>query len=91
MSITANGISNFYIDGQTNNLNVGFFAGDSRFEGKNLLAENVNITHKSSNDMLVNPQEKIEGNIYSLGDVRAFNQPTTIDVTEHYHGRLLFE
>ncbi|MDC9724009.1 MAG: DUF2807 domain-containing protein [Urechidicola sp.] len=91
LSITANGISNFYIDGQTNNLNVGFFAGDSRFEGKNLLAENVNITHKSSNDMLVNPQEKIEGNIYSLGDVRAFNQPTTIDVTEHYHGRLLFE
>ena len=91
LSITANGISNFYIDGQTDNLNVGFFAGDSRFEGKNLTATNVNVTHKSSNDMLVNPQEKIEGDIYSLGDIRAFNQPMIIDVTEHYRGRLIFE
>ena len=91
LSITANGISNFYIEGQTTDLNVGFFAGDSRFEGKDLLATNVNITHKSSNDMLVNPQEKIEGNIFSLGDVRAFNQPVIVDVIEHYHGRLIFE
>ena len=51
----------------------------------------MKVTHKSSNDMLVNPQEKIEGDIFSLGDVRAFNQPTTVEVTEHYHGRLIFE
>ncbi len=91
LSITANGISNFYIDGQTNNLNVGFFSGDSRFEGKNLIATNVNITHKSSNDILVNPQTKIEGDIFSYGDVRAFNQPAIIDVTEHFRGKLIFE
>ncbi len=91
LSVSANGISNFYINGQTTNLNVGFFAGDSRFEGKDLIATNVKVTHKSSNDMLVNPQVKIEGDIFSLGDVRAFNNPETIDVTEHYHGRLIFE
>lgn len=91
VSITSNGISNFYIDGQTTNLTIGFFAGDSRFEGKNLIADNVNIIHKSSNDILVNPQLKIEGAIFSLGDVRAFNQPAIVDVTEHYHGRLIFE
>ncbi len=91
LNITANGISNFYINGQTTNLNVGFFGGDSRFEGKNLIATNINITHKSTNDMLVNPQEKIEGDIFSLGDVRAFNQPAIVDVTEHYRGRLIFE
>lgn len=91
LSITSNGISNFYINGQTTNLTIRFFAGDSRFEGGNLIATNVNITHKSSNDMLVNPQDKIVGDIYSLGDVRAFNQPSTVDVTEHYHGRLIFE
>ena len=61
------------------------------FEGKNLIATNVEMTHRSTNDMLVNPQEKIEGAIFSLGDVRAFNQPTTVEVTEHYHGRLIFE
>ena len=90
LRVTSNGISNFYLDGQTTNLTVGFFAGDSRFEGENLIATNVIITHKSSNDMLVNPQVSISGNIYSLGDVIAFNNPATIDVTEHYQGRLLF-
>jgi len=91
LTIISNGISNFYIDGQTTNLNVGFFAADSRFEGRNLIADNVTVTNKSSNDMLVNPQLKIEGDIFSLGDVRAFNQPAIVDVTEHYHGRLIFE
>lgn len=90
LKITSNGISNFYIDGQTTDLTVGFYAGDSRFEGKDLIATNVNITHKSTNDMLVNPQAKIEGNIYSLGDVIAYNQPAIIDVTEHYQGKLIF-
>ncbi len=90
LDITSNGISNFYINGQTTNLTVGFYAGDSRFEGKDLIATNVNITHKSSNDMLVNPQDKIEGAIFSLGDVIAYNQPALVDVTAHYHGRLIF-
>jgi len=90
LKITSNGISNFYIDGQTTNLTVGFYAGDSRFEGKDLIATNVNITHKSTNDMLVNPQAKIEGDIFSLGDVIAYNQPTIVDVTEHYQGKLIF-
>lgn len=40
--------------------------------------------------MLVNPQVSISGNIYSLGDVISFNNPATIDVTEHYQGRLIF-
>lgn len=91
LEIISNGISNFYIDGTTTNFNVGFFAADSRLEAKNLLATNINITHKSSNDMLVNPQEKITGNIYSIGDVIAYNQPTIVAITEHYEGKLIFE
>lgn len=90
LNVISNGISNFYIKGQTENLNVGFFAGDSRFEGQNLMASNVTITHKSTNDMLVNPQLSIVGNIYSIGDVISYNQPTVVNVTEHYHGKLIF-
>lgn len=89
--VVSNGISNFHIKGQTVNLNVFFAAGDSRFEGKNLIATNVKITNKSTNDMLVNPQEKIEGDIYSLGDVIAYNQPAIVNVTEHYTGKLIFK
>jgi len=91
LGVTSNGISNFYIDGETTNLSVGFYAGDSRFEGKNLRADNIKIAHKASNDILVNPQVKLEGNIYSYGDVRAFNHPATVNITEHFKGKLIFE
>jgi hypothetical protein len=88
--IVSNGASIFNIDGNTNNLQIGFFAGSSRFNGASLIANNVQITHKSTNDMLVNPQIKIEGDIFSLGDVLSFNQPSIINVTEHYTGSLIF-
>ena len=89
--IVSNGISNFYIHGTTTNLNIFFAAGDSRFEGKTLIATNVQVTNKSSNDILVNPQNKIEGAIFSLGNVIAFNRPTIINVIEHYKGKLIFK
>lgn len=88
--IVSNGISNFYLNGTSNNLNVTFAAGDSRLEAQNLIANNVRLTNKSSNDMLVNPQDKLEGDIYSLGDIISFNEPPIVDVTEHYQGRLIF-
>ena len=90
ISITSNGISNFYITGNTTNLNAFFAAGDSRLEAQTLIATNVKFTNKSSNDMLVNPQDKIEGAIYSLGDVIAYNEPPIVDVVEHYKGKLIF-
>lgn len=89
--IVSNGISNFFIEGNTTNLNIVFASGDSRFEGENLIASNITISSKSTNDILVNPQNKIEGNIYSLGDVISFNEPAIINVTEHYKGKLIFK
>lgn len=90
LRIVANGSSVFKIKGTTNDLNVGFFAGSSRFEGQNLVADNVFITHKSTNDMLVNPQQKIEGTIYNLGNVISYNQPSIVDVEALYTGKLIF-
>ena len=90
LSIVANGSSIFKIKGESTNLSVGFYSGSSRFEGENLIAENVLIIQKSTNDMLVNPQQKIEGTIYNLGDVISYHQPEIIDVTQHYTGQLIF-
>jgi hypothetical protein len=86
-----NNISSCFISGQTNNLNVTFAAGTSRFEGRNLIAQNVTIWNRSSNDMIVNPQQSITGKISGTGDVIAVNQPPSVDVEEQYKGRLIFE
>lgn len=86
-----NNISNCIISGQTNNLSVTFAAGTSRFEGRDLVAQNVTIWNRSSNDMIVNPQQSISGKISGTGNVIAVNQPPIVEVEELYKGRLIFE
>ncbi len=90
LRVSANGNSVFKINGVTENLTIGFFAGSSRFEGQDLIANTVAVTQKSSNDMLVNPIQKIEGTIFSTGDVISFNQPDIINVEALYTGELIF-
>lgn len=89
--IVFNNISNCFISGKTNSLNITFAAGTSRFEGRNLIAQNINIWNRSSNDMIVNPQQSISGLISGPGDVISVNTPPIIEVEEVYKGRLIFE
>jgi hypothetical protein len=86
-----NNLSNCFVSGKTDNLNITFAAGTSRFEGRNLIAQKVKIRNRSSNDMIVNPQQEITGKISGTGDVIAVNKPLVIEVEEQYKGKLIFE
>lgn len=85
-----NNLSNAYISGKTNTLDITFAAGTSRFEGANLEAQHAIIWNRSSNDMILNPQLSITGKISGTGDVICVNKPPVIDVQEQYKGRLIF-
>jgi len=91
LGITTNNISSFYITGQTENLFVGFFAGSGRFEGENLIAQNVEVFHRGSNDMIVNPQQSLTGQLLSTGNLISKNEPPIVDVEVLYTGRLIFD
>ena len=86
-----NNLSNCFISGKTTNLNITFAAGTSRFEGRDLVAQNIYIWNRSSNDMIVNPQQSLTGKITGTGDVISVNTPPVITVEEIYTGRLIFE
>ena len=81
----------FRIKGVANSLSVSFYAGDSRFEGANLTAQDVSIFQRSSNDMILKPLNKIEGNIYSNGNVILLNHPPVVNVTQHYTGHIIYQ
>lgn len=85
-----NNLSNCYISGKTNNLNITFAAGTSRFEGANLVAQNVTLWNRSSNDMIVNPQQSLTGKISGTGNVISVTHPPIVEVQELYKGRLIF-
>ena len=91
LSFVFNNLSNAFISGVTNSLSITFASGTSRFEGRDLIAQNVRVSNRGSNDMIVNPQQSITGKISGPGDVISVNTPSTIDVEEIYTGRLIFE
>ncbi|WP_225036886.1 head GIN domain-containing protein [Winogradskyella sp. SM1960] len=91
LSISSNNLSFYYITGTVDNLFVGFYAGAGRFEGENLSAQNVRVYHRGSNDMVVNPQQTLTGQLYGTGDLISVNQPTTEDVERFYTGELRFQ
>ena len=90
LSITVNGIAYFNLRGNVENLNINIAAGDSRIEAKELVAQNLNVNHRGSNDLLINPQLKISGVLRGTGDVLSYNRPAEVDVEELYNGRLIF-
>lgn len=90
LNIVANGLSKFYLTGTANYANFGLYAGDSRIFAENLLVENLYIFHRSTGEMIVNPNLAIRGKIVGIGNVIAKNRPGIIEVEELYRGRLIF-
>lgn len=89
--ITVNGIAYFKLKGTTENFNVTVAAGDSRIEAEGLVAENVTINHRGSNDLIINPQQRLGGVIRGTGDVISINRPAEVNVEELFNGRLIFQ
>lgn len=88
--IESNNVSNFYISGQTTDFTANFYEGNGRIEAQNLLANNISIFQRGSNDMILKPLESIKGNIYSTGNVICKNHPPIVEVNVFYQGQLIF-
>ncbi|MEW7290888.1 head GIN domain-containing protein [Aquimarina sp. 2304DJ70-9] len=90
ITVVGNNIASFFIEGATGTLNVNFASGTGRFEGANLVADNVKIFHRGTNKIIVNPQQSITGEIRSTGDVISINRPAIIEVEQFFTGELIF-
>lgn len=91
LNVTANGISKFYLSGSATSASMGLYSGDCRIYSKELVVQDLNIYHRSTGPMEVNPQQSIRGTILSLGNVISINRPPIVAVEELYRGRLIFE
>jgi len=84
-----NNLSNCFIKGRSQSLDLQFQSGNGRFEGADLLVENANIFHRGTNDMIVQVSNRITGDIFGTGNIVLVNRPLEIEVIEHYRGRLI--
>ena len=91
LRITNNDLSNYYISGVVENLYVGFFAGDGRFEGEGLQASNAEVFHRGTNDMIISATGALTGRIISNGNViYTKTVPQVIDGNIEGRGELIF-
>ena len=81
----------FHISGITDNLNVSFAAGDGVFNGASLIANEVSVFHRGTNNIIVNPQNVLTGRLVSTGNLISGNQPPVVDVEVLYTGSLVFQ
>lgn len=91
LNIVFNNLSNLFISGSTNVFDINLPGGNSRVESENFLANTVSIFSRGSNDIIINPQLELSGDIYGTGDVIAVNRPALVTLTAHYTGSLLFQ
>jgi len=90
LAVEDNRATLYRISGKTTNLNIAFYSGEERFEGQNLMAQHVFVFQRSTNDIIVNPQQDIKGNIYSTGNVVLKNNPQLVDIAQHYTGHIVY-
>jgi hypothetical protein len=90
LNILFNNLSNLFISGSTAIFDINFPGGNSRVEAEGFLANTVSIFSRGSNDIIINPQLELSGDIFGTGDVIAVNRPPIIELTAHYTGQLIF-
>lgn len=84
-------VSSVYrIKGKTENLGVWFWGQNGRFEGEELKADEISVSHRSTNDMIVFPIYKITGSLRSTGNLVLKNVPPEIDVEQLLSGHVVY-
>ena len=90
LQIESNNVSRFYIAGSTQQANFFIWAGDTRIDANFLHADQIEVYHRGSNDMIVRPLNSIFGVINSTGNVILTQIPPSINVQQLYQGQLIF-
>ncbi len=88
--IESNNASNFYVSGKTKDFQANFYEGNGRIEAANLLADNINVFHRGSNDMILNPQIKMTGKMFSTGNIICKNPNVINEVVALFDGKVIY-
>ena len=91
LTVEDNGSSYFKISGRADNLTVHFYSGDARFDGSSLLTQDLQVFHRSSNDIIAAPSQTVSGTLYSTGNLVLKSHPASVQVQRLYHGDVIYE
>ncbi len=90
LHIVTNFLSNYYLSGQVDYLNIGVYSGDGRIEAADLIVQKAHIYHRGSNAVTLNPQQSITGKLVSTGDLILVNRPQNVEIERLYTGKVIY-
>jgi hypothetical protein len=90
LTIANNNVSRFFLSGQTLKADFNFYFGDGRIEAEDLIAKEIKVYHRGSNDMILFPVDKISGVLNSTGNIILKNIPLITEVEELYQGSIIY-
>ena len=91
LRVVTTGLSDFILSGTATTATFLMNNGDTSIDAGALFVENVILFQRSTDDLIVNPQQSIMGEIVNSGNVFSKHEPPIVNVTEVYTGRLIFE
>jgi len=86
--IVHDGGGDIILKGKTENLNV-FNNGYAKLDMLNLSAGYIFLANKSQNQTLINSKNRIDVEIYNVGDVYYAGNPTTVNLNSYSSGELI--
>ena len=90
LKINDNVSTAFRVSGKTEKLDIRFWSDAGRFEGENLIANEVAFYHRSSNDIIIYPITKVTGKLAGTGNLVLKNTPEILDVEQIYTGSVIY-
>ena len=91
LNVVGNGISDFNLRGKTNRLNFNTASGSGTVLARGLEAKTITFFHRSFRDAVVNPSQRLEGELRSSGNLISIKKPPQVEVEKFYTGQLIFE
>lgn len=90
LGIGNNNVANYFITGRTNESFFGFYNGNGFLRAENFEITNLSLYHRGFNDMHVNAIQTISGDLYATGNLIIHSNPASVEVTQHYQGRVIY-
>ena len=91
LAINFNNVSAFFISGSCNLLYLNVYEGNGIVRAENLVAQNINLYQRGSNDLHLKAKNSLVGKILSTGNVFCYGVPGVVDVEQPYIGKLIFK
>ncbi|WP_159800172.1 head GIN domain-containing protein [Flavobacterium sp. MK4S-17] len=91
LTVNDNQSAYFNISGTAENASIAFYSGDARFEGSNLTIQKLYVFHRSSNNIIVHPEQEVKGTLYSTGNLLLKNNPLIVEVERLYTGKVIYQ